>query len=130
MTERTLKKIERTYKNNGQHLEQVYRFTLTGRIEKADNRPEPDIDNIQVKSARATVCKGTDYEQFIINDKATVYAYVMKDGSKAYEMNKTEYIEFVHQFGTVTTESASNGGSVKVRLKTESKEMVQWFESH
>lgn len=130
MKVRNLKEIERTYKNNGQHLEQVYRFTLTGRIEKADNRLEPDIDNIQVKSARASVCKGTDYEGFIINDKATVYAYVVKDGTKAYEMSKTEYIEFVRQFGTVTTESASNGGAVKIRLKSESKEMVQWFENH
>lgn len=130
MNVRELKEINRTYKNNGQHLEQVYRYTLTNRLEKADNRPEPDIDNIQIKSARATVCKGTNYNEFIMNDKATVYAYVMKDGKKAYEMNKTEYIEFVEKFGTVTTESASNGGAVKTRLKSESKEMVQWFERH
>lgn len=34
-----LKSIARTYKNNGQHAEQVARFTLTGKIEQADNKP-------------------------------------------------------------------------------------------
>ena len=59
MTTINLKTINRMYKNNGQHAEQTARFTLTGKIEKADNRPHNlggDIGNLQVKSARATVC--------------------------------------------------------------------------
>ena len=128
MTIRTLTKtIERQYKNNGQHLEQLYRYNMTGRLEKADNREGADLDNIQIKSARATVCKGTDCKAYIENDIATVYAYVIKDGTKAYEMNKTEWIAFVEMFGTVTTESGKNNGGLKIRLKCESKAMIDYL---
>lgn len=122
--------IERTYTNNGQHLEQTFRFNLTGRIEKADNLAHDkgcDLFHYSIKSARATVCKGTDIEAYLATDKATEFVYVTKT-LIAYIMNKAMYLEFVKLFATKTTESAKNGGGVKTRLKDETRAMVQWLE--
>ena len=119
----------RTYKNNGQHLEQWFRFTLTGKIEKADNLAHDkgtDIDNYSVKSARATVCKGTDINAYLAVDKATEFVYVTADGI-AYIMNRTEYTAFVETFGTVTTESMKNGGHKKIRLGHETAKLLEWL---
>ena len=133
MTHITLcENFERTYKNNGQHLEQWFRFTLTGKIEKADNIEHDkgtDIGNYSVKSARATVCKGTDLNAYLDTDKATEFVYITKD-LVAYIMNRTEYTAFVETFGTVTTESAKNGGKTKTRLGHETAKMLEWLATH
>ena len=129
MTTIQLTDIERTYKNNGQHLEQVFRFNLTGEIVKADNIEHDkgtDFGNYSIKSARATVCKGTDLVAYLDTDKATEFVYITKD-LVAYIMNKTEYIDFVNEFGTVTTESAKNGGKTKTRLGHETTKMLEWL---
>ena len=126
----TLEQIERTYKNNGQHAEQVVRYTLTHEIQKADNREGCDIYDIQIKSSRATVCKGTDTDNYIDNDNANYYYYVNKDFSLAYVMNKQEYKTFVKLFGTVTQDSKKNGGHIKTRLKEENSKMVEWLENN
>lgn len=127
-----LKPLKRTYKNNGQHAEQVVKFNLLGTIEKADNTPfykSGDINNLQVKSARATVCKGLNLFEHLAKDKATSYGYVVKDFSKMFVMDRKEYVEFVTVFGTVTRESTKNGGATKIRLKSESRAMIEWLES-
>lgn len=129
MTNLNLTDIERTYKNNGQHLEQVFRFNLTGNIEKADNIPHDkgtDFLHYSIKSARATVCKGTDLVAYLDTDKATEFVYITKD-LVAYIMSKTEYIDFVNEFGTVTTESEKNGGKEKIRLGHETARMLEWL---
>jgi hypothetical protein len=126
----TLKEIERTYKNNGQHAEQVARFTLTGKIEKADNLPHEfggDIGNLQVKSARATVCRGLDITKYLDNDGATAWGYVSEDFKTMYIMNRKEWEKFIKMFGTITFESKKNGGFQKIRLKSESQEMKRWL---
>ena len=130
MTIINLVTIDRLYKNNGQEAERVFRFTMTGELAKADNLPHDkgaDCLGYQVKSARATVCRGTDLLAYLATDKATAYAYVCADFSKAYLMTKAEYIAFVEQFGTVTTESEKNGGYSKIRLKSEGREMQEWL---
>ena len=132
MTTLTLKPLNRTYRNNGQHAEQVYRYTVTGEVVKADNRPATecgDCGNTQVKSARATVCKGTDIISYLAEDAATSYAYVIADCTLAYIMSKPEYVEFVKAFATVTRESKANGGAEKLRLKSESRAMREWLEA-
>lgn len=126
----SLPTIAREYKNNGQEAERVFRFAMTGELAKADNIRHnlgTDCLTYQVKSARATVCRGTDLEVYLAEDKATEFAYVNEDFSKAYIMSKAEYIEFATKFGTVTTESAKNGGHRKIRLKAEGREMREWL---
>ena len=120
----------RQYSNNGQHLEQLFRFALLGSVEKADNLAHDkgaDCLGYQVKSARATVCKGTDLLAYLEADKATEFVYITKDET-AYIMSREEYIAFVEQFGTVTCDSAKNGGQVKTRLGHETAKLLQWLE--
>lgn len=119
----------RQYKNNGQHMEQWTRFTLTGENAKADNLAHDkgaDCLGYQIKSARATVCKGTDIRAYLATDKATAYIYATADGI-AYVMTRIEYIEFVEMFGTVTRESTANGGTEKIRLKSESSALLAYL---
>lgn len=121
----------RVYANNGQHAEQVMRFTLTGEICKADNLPHNlggDVLDIQIKSARATVCKGTDLKAYLDLDGAKRYAYVTSDFGTAYIMSRNEYEAFVNEFGTVARESAKNGGAEKIRLGHETAKMREWLE--
>lgn len=120
----------RQYKNNGQHMEQLVRYTLTGKIAKADNLNHDsvtDCKQYQIKSARATVCKGTDIRAYLATDKATEYIYATKNGI-AYIMSRDEYIEFCETFGTVTRDSTSNGGATKTRLRYETPTMLAWLE--
>lgn len=130
MTHITLKHITRTYKNNGQHAEQVARFTLTGEIVKADNKPYymgGDIGDLQIKSSKASICKGTDIRAHIEKDGANRYGYVDSACEVMYIMDSTEYINFVEQFGYITKDSKKNGGAEKIRLKAESKKMIDWL---
>lgn len=127
-----LKQIKRIYKINGQHAEQVARYTLTGEIARADYTPfwvSGDIGDIQIKSAKATICQGTDIAEHLKRDKANRYGYVIKDFSKMFLMSKEEYLEFSTRFSYQTTESQKNGGKIKMRFKFESKEMIEYLES-
>lgn len=127
------KQLERFYKNSGQHAEQLVKYNLLGTIEKADNTPyykAGDCGSLQIKSARATICKGTDLLKHLEKDKATEYGYVTADFSIMYVMNRKEYIEFVATFGTITRDSQKNGGAEKIRLKSESKAMREWLENN
>ena len=119
----------RQYKNNGQHMEQWTRYTMTGEIAKADNLDHTkggDCMGYQIKSARATVCKGTDVRAYLENDGATAYIYATANGI-AYTMDRAEYIEFVEMFATITRESTANGGAVKMRLKSESVALLTYL---
>ena len=130
MTTITLATLERQYKNNGQEAERIFRYTITGKIEKADNVAHDkgtDCGEYQVKSARATICRGTDIRAYVDTEVATKFAYVSADFTTAYLMNKEEYIEFATKFGTKTVESAKNGGHEKIRLKRENTEMKDWL---
>ena len=132
MTSMTMATIERTYKNNGQHAEQVFRYTMCGVICKADNKPSTecgDYADIQIKSARATICKGKDIASHLATDKAERYAYVTSDCKTAYIMSKVEYLTFATLFATLTRESAKNGGAEKMRFKSESKAMLEWLQA-
>ena len=130
MTTIILATLDRQYKNNGQEAERIFRYTMTGEIAKADNLAHnlgADCLHYQVKSARATVCRGRDLATYLAEDKATEFAYVLADFSKAVIMSKEEYTEFVSLFGTVTRESAKNGGYEKIRLGHETEKMREWL---
>lgn len=119
------------YANHGQNAEQSIRYHFTGKIEKADNLPHNlggDMGDYQIKSARATVCKGTDVKSYLDNDGAKAYIYGTNDGI-GYIMNRPTYEKFIGLFGTITRESKKNGGAEKIRLKSESKAMLEWLEA-
>lgn len=123
--------LAREYANNGQHAEQVFRYALTGERKSADNTPAsvaPDVLDIQIKSARATVCKGLDLDEYLARDTATRYAYVTADFLTAYVMDKREWREFCQTFGTITRESDKNGGAPKIRLRYETPIMREWLD--
>ena len=125
-----LQEIERRYKNNGQHAEQVVRFTLTGIICKADNTPfdkATDCLQYQIKYGRATVCKGTDIKSYLQNDKASEYIYVSPDFKTAWIMNKTEWLDFCERFSEVTYESKKNGGGLKRKIKYASQKLLDYL---
>lgn len=123
--------IESEYKNNGQRLEQIARFNLTGELAKADNKKFTECGDClgyQIKSARATICKGTDIAAHIENDAAVGYIYITAE-LVAYTMSKAEYLEFATEFATLTRESAKNGGAEKLRFKSESKALLEWLKA-
>ena len=120
------------YKNNGQEKEQWLRYVLTGEIVKADNKPYymgGDIGSIQVKSAKATACKGYDIQAYVNQDGATSYAYITKN-YVVYYMSPAEWVKFVKMFSYRTYESAKNNGTPKMRLYDESKKMLNYLEEH
>lgn len=130
--------INRTYTNNGQHLQQVVDYTLTGKIRKADNKPwqcESDIPELlmSVKSARATIASDligetlADKVNDYFNRVASVnWAYITKDGT-IYIMGMREFREFVMTFATLQRDSTKNGGRMKVRLPHETKKVIEWL---
>ena len=120
----------RNYAIAGQDIEQSIRYEMTGEVCKADNIPftvSGDCLGYQVKSARATICKGTDIAEHLKHDAATAYIYGTLEG-KGYIMSRSEYLEFTTTFATVTRDSQKNGGAVKTRLKSESKALLRWLE--
>ena len=125
-----LRQIARVYSNNGQHAEMLARYTLTGDAGRADNIPATaagDCGDIQIKSARATICKGLSIASHLAQDAAKRYAFVSLSENALYLMSKSEYENFAETFKTATTESAKNGGAVKLRLKSESKAMLDYL---
>ena len=118
------------YTNNGQALEQEYRYFKTGLVVKADNLKATDgcdFGTYSIKSARATICKGLDIDKHLATDKATSFIYLAKN-KIAYIMIRQEYREFVNLFATKDVESGKNGKSVKLRLGRETSKMMAWFE--
>lgn len=127
--ERTFTFQRGLYKNNGQAVEQGIRYALTGRMEKADNVPaerDGDCLGYQIKSARATVAKGLDFDLYQATDKAVGYIYGTKDGV-AYVMSRTEYATFCKTFAKPARESGKNGGTAKLRLPDETRAMLEWL---
>lgn len=119
------------YANGGQAKEQRFTYTLTGLRIKAGNVPHDqgaDVLHYQVKSARATICMGTDLMAYLATDKATEYAYVANDGF-AYIMSREEYVEFINIFGTIDRESSKRGGRAKIRLRCESRAMMAYLKA-
>lgn len=117
------------YRNRGQNIEQSIRYALTGEVCKADNKPATlcgDCGDYQIKSARATICKGFDIAHHLKADAAKAYIYGTQDGV-AYIMTKAEYKEFAEAFGEKTRESKQNGGAEKIRLRHESKALLNWL---
>lgn len=116
------------YKIKGQALEQEYRYFKTGEVVKADNLPATrgcDLGNASIKSARATVCYGLDIRESLKTDKAEVFIYLTQD-RYAHIMSREVYIDFVETFKTADYDSHTK--VPKLRLKRETKAMLDWLE--
>lgn len=135
-----IEQLNRVYKNNGQHFEQCATFTYTGEIRHHDNVPYDkgsDIPeyHISVKSsafslASAKLVKGETVEEqlaYYMEHTASEKILYVTENYDGYEMNLTEFAEFILAFGYMTRESEKSGGGLKVRARKESKKMLQWF---
>lgn len=133
MIKKPCPEIPRTYRNNGQHAQQRAENALLGTVSKADNVPHTkraDFLHYQVKSARATICRGLDLVQYLTEDKAKAFIYVAKT-EWLYIMNRAEYIAFCTAFATITRESnGKNGGHTKMRMGHETKALLDYLEAH
>lgn len=136
-----LKETPTIYPHNiGAQAEITFINTFTNTIQKLDNKPfnkTNDFENISIKSARFTLAsaninagntKEEKINDFFKQSKATEYAYVTKDFTIAYIMNKNEFYDFIIEFTTLQKESTKNGGGLKLRAKSESKAMKRWLE--
>lgn len=132
--------IERNYKNDGAHAEQMLTYTLTGEMRTHDSVPfdkGSDIPEFEmsVKSARATIVSGalmhsddkdTQMAEYFSRVASKVFAYVSKT-EIAYLMDAVEFHAFLAKFVNMERESEKNGGKMKMRLRSESKAMIEWL---
>ena len=129
----TVKNRERVYRNNGQHAEYCVRC-MFGADTRADNRAggaDIVIDGIgyQIKSFRATACRGADAEN-VLKDYADADGFMFVDieNEIAYTMSPAEFIEFVKRFGEISRESSGkNGGHIKIRLNRKFTEQREYL---
>ena len=138
MTTYTAISINRTYRNNGLHAQQVVDYTLTGQVRKADNRKWNETSDIpellmSVKADRftlasdlvgETICEKVD-DYF--NRVASVnWAYLANNGT-IYIMNRSEFKAFLLRFAKLEKDSTKNGGRMKVRFPHETEMVRQWL---
>lgn len=126
--------------NAGSAKEANYCYHITGEIRRHDKVPfdmGSDIpeNKASVKSARFTLVsarllKGTTFDEQWNEYKERVHSekfvYVTKD-NVAYEMDINEFEKFVYAFCNMERESDKNGGGMKIRCKSESKELIKWL---
>lgn len=136
----TIKTITRTYHNFGSHAEQALAYTLTNEMRQHDKVPYDKGSDIpehhmSVKSARFTLMSGNlstsntfdgMVNEFFEKVASTQFAYVTQD-MRCFVMDKTEFREFVNLFCTMDRESSAHGGALKVRMKSESQEVLKWL---
>lgn len=131
--------------NNGIRFELVYAAAAGEKAHSFDKVPyyagsDVNVGNrhISVKSSKFTLmsgslCEGETtfdgiwnlYERKVHSNE---WAYITAEG-KAYEMNLSEFKQFVYEFCSVEKESSKNGGKAKIRCRRETKAMLQWLEA-
>lgn len=129
------------YENKGKAYEQSLRYFLGGTMEKGDSLAfdkgsdyEPLHMSIKSESftlASANVMKSTTFEgqvnEYFERVASKRFAYVANT-LKVYDMTAREFKEFVNRFCSFQQESAKNGGGYKVRMRSESKAVMEWLE--
>lgn len=117
------------YVNKGQRAEYMLALELTGEARKADNRKGgADVNIYQVKSFRATLCKGNDLNAILVEyASAERFAFVDEEDAEWYDLSKAEFMEFARQFAELTKDSAKNGGKEKYRLNRQGRQQREWL---
>lgn len=129
--------VEVIYKNRGQQAEYALATTL-GISNKAGNLPfdkGSDIEELHmsVKSSHFSLAsklvgdtleeKINDYFDRVASDK---FAYVTEE-NLAYIMDKSEFRNFLNEFGVLERASSKNGGHLLAKGRTESRRMREWL---
>lgn len=142
MTHIKVTEIERQYANFGNHAEQCLTYMLTGELRTHDHiRYDKGSDipefHMSVKSAKFTLmsgnlCESQDFdgivEEFFQKTASEQFAYVTQD-MIAYIMTATEFKEFVYNFCRLERESSQNGGRYKVKMRMESKKVIEFLKT-
>lgn len=142
MTHIKVTEIERQYANFGNHAEQCLTYMLTGELRTHDHiRYDKGSDipefHMSVKSAKFTLmsgnlCESQDFdgivEEFFQKTASEQFAYITQD-MVAYIMTATEFREFVYNFCRLERESSQNGGRYKVKMRMESKKVIEFLKT-
>ena len=104
--------------------------------DKGSDLDTADGKHISIKASAFTLmsgnlCEGIEdfdgmwnlYESRVHSD---TFAYVTADYI-VYEMNISEFKQFVYAFAHTERESEKNGGQMKIRLRKESGKMLKWL---
>ena len=132
-------------KNSGDAKEWAYCSYRGIERVKHDSKPynvasdvEINEEKISIKASKFSLMSGklcnglTDFDKiwelYETNTHSNKFVYITEDFT-AYEMNITEFKTFIYTFCKTEKESEKNGGAVKIRCKTESKKMIEWFQA-
>lgn len=98
---------------------------------------EINEEKISIKASKFSLMSGklcnglTEFDDiwklYETNVHSNKFVYITEDFT-AYEMNISEFKTFVYKFCRTEKESKKNGGTTKIRCKTETKEMLEWFQ--
>ena len=99
---------------------------------------EINEEKISIKASKFSLMSGklcnglTSFDEiwklYETNTHSNKVVYITEDFT-AYEMTITEFKTFVYTFCKTEKESEKNGGAIKIRCKTESKKMIEWFQA-
>lgn len=118
--------------NKGQAKECALSIAWRGIPKMPDNvkgTQAPDLCGFQVKSARATLGKGTDLQGIIDRTACQGFVYITEEYD-AYTMDKQEFSAFAHTFAIIDRDSHANGGAVKMRLPKETRALLCYLENN
>ena len=124
----------------GTNKEQCLDYLLNGRHGKHDNlrwNEGSDLpeQRMSVKSARFSLTAGGQLsgttlaemlDDYFSRVHSTSFTYITND-YVAYQMNATEFREFLNRFAKMERDSKKNGGKVKVRVPHETADLVAWL---
>jgi hypothetical protein len=105
--------------NGGQRVEWRVGYEKTGEPSRANNKPGSaggDVLGWQVKSPKASLVE---------NDNCEGYIFGFANADYFFEMDKTEFEEFLTQFSYLDRDSKT--GKAKVRIKNDSSKMRKWL---
>ena len=125
----TAAKMPRMYKNFGQRAEQVARKHATGEIVKADHikaTESGDLNGIQIKTRKATICNGISIKEYIATNAATEYAFITED-YQMYIMTAAEFEKFAKEFSYIDYDSKTK--EKKIRFYGETVYMRIYLEN-
>lgn len=118
--------------NKGQIAEALASYTLTGMVKRPDDTRfdvAPDFADVQCKTYHSTIAIGTtdaDLIRYIDATACKQFAYVTKDLTAMYLMDKAEWTTLVMQFHDFDTCSLSGHmGEPSIRLNRAEKRMLK-----